>query len=157
LVLLLSEHLLRTRLVGEEDALETYHDRIREAFVRRLSPEALMSAHRRIASVLLASNAPDPEALALHFFGAGDRQVGSAYAQRAAAKASASLAFDRAAELYRMAIEPRAADDPSLADLYHGLGIALANAGRGPDAAKAYAHAASLAQDAAMALELRRS
>lgn len=157
LVLLLSEHLLRTRLVGEDDALEPYHDRIREALVRRLSAQALEAAHQRIATVLLSTADPDPEALALHLFGAGDRATASAYAHRAAIKASASLAFDRAAELYRMAIEPRPPNDVSLADLYHGLGIALANAGRGREAATAYRRAAELATDAGMALELRRS
>src|SRR5262249_8821679 len=56
--------------------------------------------------------------------------------------AAAKLAFNRAAELFKKAVELRAADDASLRDLYQHMGDALANAGRGGQAAEAYSQAA---------------
>jgi serine/threonine protein kinase/tetratricopeptide (TPR) repeat protein len=157
LVLLLSEHLVRTRLVGEEDAIETYHDRIREALVKKLEKADLERIHLKIAEVLLASNVDDPESLALHFFAAGDRARGAFYAAQAGNKASAVLAFDRAAELYRLAIEPYENNDRQLGPLYLGLANALANLGRGPEAARAYEQAALRTKSTDEALELTRA
>lgn len=157
LMLLLSEHLVRTRLVGEEDSIETYHDRIREALVKKLPRAELEAMHLRLAEVVLASGVDDPESLALHFFAAGHRLRGANYAAQAGNKASAALAFDRAAELYQLAIGPRAQDDRELGPLYLGLANALANLGRGPEAARAYEHAAARTKNADEALELTRA
>ena len=74
------------------------------------------------------------------------------YALRAAHAADRALAFLRAARLYRAAIDLGA---PSPEILYARLGQALANAGRGAEAAEAYLQAASLSHGAE-ATELRR-
>src|SRR5262249_4550753 len=63
--------------------------------------------------------------------------------------------FDRAAHLYRLSLEWRRADDPENRVLRAKLGDALANAGRGAEAAAAYL-AATVDANAAEALDLRR-
>lgn len=73
----------------------------------------------------------------------------------AAAAAAEALAFDRAARLYRWSIELRPPSDPECRSHWACLGHALACAGRGPDAARAYEEAAKGAT-VAENLEYRR-
>ncbi len=133
--------------------IETYHDRVRESIVNHLPPVALESHHRRLAIALEASAAVDPEVLAVHFRGANELAKSSLYYATAADSAVETLAFDRAAMLYRHALE--LGPTPGDQALRKKLADALANAGRGSEAARAYLDAASIATDDA-ALELRR-
>jgi hypothetical protein len=148
-------HLIRMRTMAVRDEAETYHDRIRGAVVAHLAPESLRDCHQRLALALLASGRTDPEILAAHFLGAGDRQSAAEYAAAAAAKASEALAFDRAAGLYRFALTLRAEAHLEDADLAVKLGDALANAGRGAEAAEAYLSATKDASTA-RAVDLHR-
>ena len=97
----------------------------------------------------------DPETLATHFHEGGDPERAARYAESAAARAADSLAFDRAARLYRLALDLKPAGDPGHQRLRVQLGDALANAGRGSDAADAYLAAVQSA-NTADAIELRR-
>jgi serine/threonine protein kinase len=130
-------HLIRTTGVGDDDLVECYHDRIRELIVSQLSPERSVDSHRRIAIAMSDGQNPDPEALATHFYGARDAKRAFAYATRAADRAAAMLAFDRAAHFYRLALELRPPEDVARA-LTERLADALRNAGRGVEAAAAY-------------------
>src|SRR5262249_43045000 len=112
-------------------------DRIRELIVSQLSPDRSVDSHRRIAIAMSDGQNPDPEALATHFHGAGDARRAFAYSTRAADRAAALLAFDRAAHFYRIALELR--PPPEVArQLNERLADALRNAGRGVEAAAAY-------------------
>jgi hypothetical protein len=93
--------------------------------------------------------------LAFHYEGAGDRQRAGEYCRLAAMQAAAALAFDRAATLYRRAIElyPGGKEQEHL--LRVALAEALASGGRGAEAAKEYL-AAVTGADASEALELHR-
>ncbi|MBI3694136.1 MAG: protein kinase [Acidobacteria bacterium] len=153
--LLRAGHLVRTRGTPELEEIETYHDRIRETVVARLSSEILKSHHHRLASALEASAHADPEMLAGHFQGAGDLERAAGYAAQAAGQAAEALAFQRAARLYRLAMELRPVEGIEARALNTKLGDALTCAGRGYEAAQAYVAAAEGAA-AAEALELNR-
>ncbi len=156
IALLGARHLTRTRVSQNRDEIEPYHDRIRETVVAQLSAETLKAHHRRLALALEGSGTTDPEALALHFQEAGDTDRAAEYTGAAAARASEALAFDRAARLYRLALEllPRR-DEAARRALTVKLADVLSNAGHGAEAAEAYLAAAPGAA-AADALELRR-
>ena len=124
------------------DAIHVYHDRIREALVAHLEPHVASATHRELALTLESSSQADPRRLAVHWRGAGDDERAASYTVRAAAEAEAAFAFDHAAELYATALSLMAPDHPSVRRLRVQQGDALANAGRGADAAAVYLAAA---------------
>jgi eukaryotic-like serine/threonine-protein kinase len=136
------QNLVRTGGVRPSDPVEPYHDRVREAVLRRLEPAVRQMRHGRLAMALEASRQADAQRLAWHFAEAGDLDRAASYTSLAAEEAARALAFDRAATLYREALGLSGpAAQPMLAAQ---LAEALANAGRGADAARAYERAASL-------------
>src|SRR6266540_680047 len=155
LAVLRATHLVRTRSTLGRHEIETYHDRIRDAVVGHLTAEALKECHQRLASGLLGTAGVDPELLATHYLGAGDAESAAEYAAAAAAKASEALAFDRAARLYRFALNLGAAARLDEEELLVKLGDALANAGRGAEAAQTYL-SASKGAGPALAIDLHR-
>jgi tetratricopeptide (TPR) repeat protein len=138
--ILCADHLLRHS--GSAARIETYHDRMRETLAAQLSPDETRSIHGALARTLTARGFDDPEALFEHCRGAGDRHGAARQAARAATRASAVLAFDRAAFFYRNALE-LAPHDQAATGWKQGLAEALTNAGRPPEAAPVYLEAAS--------------
>jgi tetratricopeptide (TPR) repeat protein len=125
------------RTSGREDRIEPYHDRVRETVTTLLDAEATKALHGRIAQALLTTGNADPEALLTHAQAAGFDALAAEYAESAAERAAHQLAFDRAAELYRVALE--GSEDPGARRrLTIALAEALANAGRGRESARAY-------------------
>ncbi len=158
LALLRTQQLVRTLQVGElaTTALETYHDRIREAVVARLTPTTLVTMHRALARTLEASGNEDPEAICTHYRAAGDDLKASAFAALAGARAARTLAFERAAMLYRLAIELGDAKDPATRGHRIKLADALVDCGRSAEAAHEYlAAAAGATGDEALDLQRR--
>jgi serine/threonine protein kinase len=155
LLVLRSARLIKSMGPAGDDDVEPYHDRVREAVVARLTPEVLREHHRRIAMTLEAGRATDPEALGSHFQSGGEPEKAARYFTEAATRASDALAFDRAATLYRQTLEIQAPDPAELRRLRRRHGDALANAGRGAEAARVYQDAAAQAGPAE-ASELRR-
>jgi hypothetical protein len=141
------------RGLADSDVLETSHDRIRLTVAASIGDAQRRAYHLAIAKAFAGSDGPDSEAAFEHFLEAGDDSSAREYVLRAAEGAGRALAFLRAASLYRAAIKLRAGP----ADvLYTRLGDALANAGRGADAADAYMEAAASAP-AHQAMDLRRT
>lgn len=133
--------LVRAQGTRGSDLAEPYHDRVREAVLVDLDPEALRETHATLARALQSSGDADPEALFVHWSAAGATALAAQYVEEAADNAARALAFDRAAELYRRALD-FATDPARVTQLQESLGDALANAGRGAEAADAYLAAA---------------
>jgi tetratricopeptide (TPR) repeat protein len=144
--------LVRASSAGEQ--IETYHDRVRETVTAHIDAGRLCDCHAALARVLEARGA-DPEVLAVHLRGAGQTARAGAYAAAAARAATDALAFDRAARLYRLALELIPADDSSRPPLRVALATAIANAGRGAEAASEFLAAAEQAGPVE-AVDLRR-
>jgi hypothetical protein len=150
------DHLLADRLVcrtgsARAPQIEIYHDRVRETVLAGLSAGELRQHHGRLARALRrgrphGAREEDAEALAVHLEGAGEGAEASRYFGEAAAGAARRLAFDRAAGLYRRALRLAPADEAGQRPLHEQLGDALANAGRGAEAAEAYLKAAEGAE-----------
>jgi len=144
---LLDNRFLRRLPLLKLDEVEPWHDRIRETVVRTLSPETCVKYHSQLAAVLEKSENHDPEHLAMHYKEAGMPVRASEYYAAAAERAANSLAFDRAAQFYRNAINAVSHDSVRRVTWLSRLGDALANAGRGAEAAQAYLEAAEGSTD----------
>jgi len=134
-------NLVRTREVAGERMLEVYHDRVRERVQATLSEERSLEVHQQLFDTLEFSGQADPDWL--HTLALGARQDATAlqYGLAAAERANASLAFERAAELYQRCIALSPAEQ-SIA-LLGKLALALVRCGRGVQAAEAYLEAAT--------------
>jgi serine/threonine protein kinase len=128
-------HLVRTDGAHGDESIEPYHDLVRESVMLHLGPETRRQHHKRLALAFERGGGADFERLAIHWSEAGDVSLSAQYAARAADEAAASLAFDRAARLYRLAVQLLPSEarphEQKLAD-------ALFNAGRGGEAGHAY-------------------
>jgi serine/threonine protein kinase len=147
-------HLVRTTGARDSDTIEPYHDRIRETLEPHLVGEPRKALARALAVALELHCSDDAERLSNYWRAAGDRRRAAVHATCAAERAAASLAFDRAARWYREALV--LGPPPWLSHrLRLGLGQALANAGRGAEAARALLSATKGAS-AAESLDLQR-
>ncbi len=135
-------HMVRVARHGQDPAVAPYHDRIRETLVERLDAEELRDLHYRLAQALERGGGT-VDALARHWLGAGDREHAISYLTSAAEAAGSVLAFGRAAELYRAALDLGGHDDDTARALREGMADALALAGRYYEAAVAYREAAT--------------
>jgi eukaryotic-like serine/threonine-protein kinase len=132
--------------------LDVYHDRVRIAVLAHVDAARAQDHHRSLAVTLEPLG--DAEALAMHWFGAGDRRRAAEYAKKAADQAMESLAFSRAVDLYRFVLEVSAPTGARATELKRRLGDALTNAGRSMEAADVYLDATGDAPEA-VAIELR--
>jgi hypothetical protein len=133
---------VRAGLRDGREVVEVSHERIRDAILGRLSADVVRSHHERLARALEATPEADPEAVAVHLIGAGEKARAAPFAECAAAQAIDKLAFDRAVQLLRMAIEGTPPRSREASDLRARLAEALAWAGRGVEASCAYLDAA---------------
>jgi serine/threonine protein kinase len=123
---------------GPDDNVQVYHDRIRETILARLPDATLRECHSSLAQTFARHDDPDAEQVAVHCEGAGDTAGAGRWYAMAADRANAALAFDRACGLYRAALKYAPLDDAERLRLERGLADALANSGRGADAARHY-------------------
>ncbi|MBI4509939.1 MAG: AAA family ATPase [Deltaproteobacteria bacterium] len=148
-------NLVRTAGRGDSRMVEPYHDRIRRAVLGSFAPDVLKACHRDLARALEGGGDANPETLAMHYKGAGEDELAAKHVEEAANRASRSLAFDRAARLFRLALELGPKGASHARGLRIRLGNALASTGRGAEAAEEFLRAADGAS-AAEDLELRR-
>ncbi|MCA9679193.1 MAG: hypothetical protein KC464_29455, partial [Myxococcales bacterium] len=154
LVTLRGRRLVRTGAEGVDD-LEPIHDRIRAAAVATQSPEALRACHLALAEAYRAT-APDAHERQIdHLLAAGREPEAADAAATAAVAAERVLAFQRAADLYGMALAHGAIDDARRGELLVARARTLSFAGRLIEAAAEYGRAIPLAPES-QRLELAR-
>ena len=114
------------------------HGLIRETLYTKLTTAEHVGLHRQVGEALAAVHGDDPEHLAelAHHFAqaapAGNSELALEYTQRAGREAMRVLAYERAAELFALALEisdQLAFDQDVHAELLAALGIALTRAG----------------------------
>lgn len=146
--------LVRSQGVGPRTHIESYHDRIREVIVDSLENPYPQDINHRLASAYALHYPSAYQTIATFFSKASDVEKAAQYAIKAADEAMESLAFERAAFFYRMALV-----DTHREDLAQRLRVALAealyNAGMGVEAATAHLEAAK-GGSRAVALEQQR-
>jgi serine/threonine protein kinase len=140
--LLRARRFVRAGLRNGIEVVEAIHDRVREVLVSHLDPQTAREHHTQLARVLEATPDSDPEAIASHLLGAGDKPRAAHYAERAAEQASAKLAFAQAARLFQLTVENLPPSSPDVRRLYRRVAEASEWAGFGEKAARAYLAAA---------------
>jgi hypothetical protein len=149
-------NVVRTGGARQADAIEPYHDRVREAVLARLEPGRKQALHEALALAFeTSSTRVDPEALATHWHEAGNDGRAATWAIEAATLATRTFAFERAAEWYQLALAWLPEGHAERRTIQVRIGDALANAGRGVVAARHFAAAADGAAPM-QALDLRR-
>ncbi|HEY2900489.1 MAG TPA: protein kinase [Polyangia bacterium] len=152
-------NLIKTADRNGGPAVESYHDRIREAIAASVDAPTRMQRHLAIAQALEVAATGDSEALYRHWLAAGDHPRAAVHALDAARKAAAAFAFGQAAELFGRAAGLQANDTAAVAVARALQADALVNAGRCAEAAPLYLAAADAGADAHSAdaaAELRR-
>jgi serine/threonine protein kinase len=153
-----ASNLVRTQGAQDHYPIESYHDRVRESVLAHLPKEVATRYHQKLAETLEALGTTARERLALvrHLDASGQAERAALYAEQAAETASNALAFDQAAELYRMALRVGRYSPEKTQQLRLTLAETLADAGRGREAAEAFLEVAQVA-DPTTQLACRRA
>ncbi|MEO8493715.1 MAG: AAA family ATPase [Planctomycetota bacterium] len=141
-----ADHFIRSTGPRLEDDIETFHDRVRESVVAKLTLDSRKCCHASLAGVLEASGKTDAETIAVHFHQSDQHDKAGVYYARAADQAANALAFDRAAHLYELSATLRPLPGGEGRQLRLKLGDALANAGRAKLAADQFVIASNQAE-----------
>jgi hypothetical protein len=149
------DRLVRMRETRGPREIELYHDRIRETIMAAMCSETRRERHRTLAVTLEADGGFDPAILARQFQEAGDWEAAARHMFAAAEQASRVLAFDRAAQSYRLALDHGCWRGEALVQVRCKLATALVQAERGTEAAHVYLDASREAE-ASVAIELKR-
>ena len=148
-------HLARGGGRRADDRIETYHDRVRAAVIAGLGERTRRAHHGALARALEARGGADPRMLVAHLELAGDPAGAAYHAERGARAATENLAFELAGALYATALRLGIHAPGRRRELERARADALANAGRGAEAAAAYLAAAD-GLDATDGLDCRR-
>jgi tetratricopeptide (TPR) repeat protein len=147
------EGLIRTIAGREGPAFELAHTELAELGIGELEAGQLPALHLALAEALERRGA-SPQLLALHFERGGRLDHAAALTAEAADDAAAALAFAKAVELYRRALE-LSSDVAARASLLAKLAEQLPHIGRNDEAARTWIELAGLLPDRAPELRLR--
>lgn len=145
---------LLMKSTGQED-VEIYHACLRDELQAAMSEKEAAQVHGRLAAVFEDIAGDPPESLREHYRKAGDQAKAGRLAKQAAARAASALAFERASDLYREALELPTLDDAERTELLHGLADTLGFAGRTREAAELHVELAERTEGR-RALDYRR-
>ena len=96
-------HLVRSNGLSIQSEVETYHDRIRETVLNKLTRESRRERHSTLAFTLEGSGDVTSDTLAVHFELGGRPEKAGQFYELAAGESVQALAFNRAEELYKKA------------------------------------------------------
>jgi eukaryotic-like serine/threonine-protein kinase len=133
-------------------ALECYHDRVREAVARSVPDEHRRRCHAKLADAAAQTAQSDLEFLAIQNQEAGRHALAAEYAERAGDRAARGFALEHAISLYRRALGCQGGVRP--VTLVHKLAEATAGSGRSTDAVPLFLECAERA-DGLPAVRLR--
>jgi serine/threonine protein kinase/tetratricopeptide (TPR) repeat protein len=132
-------NLVRASGVGDDDTVETYHDRIRELIISVLSPTEMRQSHADLADALTMEmnegffSPSDLEAIAYHSLSANDAGLALEYSLRAARQARGLFAsrdavrhFETALSLMRSLAGPNASHAAIVSSQLHEVEIEAA-------------------------------
>jgi eukaryotic-like serine/threonine-protein kinase len=105
-VQLRAANLLRVKGTRGVEVIETYHDRIRDAVQEQLGDDERRTWHLRLVHAMQAEGHEDHERIGRHLAATGRVAEAVPRYLQAAEAATATLAFDRAADLFRRALAP---------------------------------------------------
>lgn len=150
-------HLVRTGGSRGTDTVEHFHARITQAVLDDIGESDRQALHTALADAIEDSGTAEhtPELAVHHLIAADKRERASHYAQLAARRAMEALAFDRAANLYSIALDAGTHTPGAAHELALARASALVNGGRGTEAADIYSAAAKSAAPAS-ALDFKR-
>ncbi|HVH97802.1 MAG TPA: AAA family ATPase, partial [Enhygromyxa sp.] len=144
---------IRSGSGADAGRIEVFHDQIRQTLLAHLPHAEARATHLALAR-MLEQRGDELDRLVSHLLAAGEQAEAARWASEAAEQAMDAMAFERAVELYALALR----HPPSDAQARHALQIAHAHAlawtGRGIEAAQAYLAAERNAERSA-GLELR--
>jgi hypothetical protein len=128
-------------------AIKLSRPRVGELLRVEFDVDRVAQLHLRLAEVLVVNRA-ETELIAAHFEAGGDGERALAYLSAAAREAADALAFVRAEQLYRRALELRRAQTQDATDatillLERALADQLSNLARSPEAGQIYVKVAS--------------
>lgn len=152
--LLKKERFVTIKSLDDREIIDCYHSRIRDLILESLSEEDIRTARGTLATVFEETGA-DAELLANQFSRAGQDQKAAEYALKAADRAFASTAFQRAAELYSRVLDHGIEDKRQHKELLVKRAKSLVNAGRGLEGSQFFLEAAK-ESDLEEGLELKR-
>lgn len=135
--------MLRIASATEERSVEPFHERVRDAVRSLMSDDERATLHGRLADTLEEYGCADADQLALHWLASPTPDRARLWLERAAATAEASFAFDHAAGCYERLL-PLLDEASDLCEHHKRHARALVSAGRGSEAAWAFARAAQL-------------
>ncbi|MCG8418383.1 MAG: protein kinase [Proteobacteria bacterium] len=90
---------------SQEQWIDVYHSKVSEAMISHLPARRIRSLHAQLARCLELWQGASVASLAHHWLGAGDQRRAVPHLLMAAGAAADQLAIDRAAELYRTALD----------------------------------------------------
>lgn len=130
------EHLVNVAISRGRTVFEIFHDKVRQAVLEGISEEARRNHHERLAKTFEAQIERDAEGIASHYRAAGNIERALDWIERAGDKAMETAATGLAVRRYREALD--LAQPARKYELTRKLAQALADAGRGAQAAEAY-------------------
>lgn len=144
---LAASHLIQTTVSDAQDSFEAWHDRIRETVLAGLKDSQLQTRHLQLAEILEFNHSTDYEALGRHNHMAGRSEKGAVYYDKAGDASAKSFGFDQSARMYRNSLICSKNDRARNLAIRRKLAEALANAGRGLEAAIEFGKVASRLAD----------